>query len=587
MSRQRTNRLQGPPRRPWTTLASILQNFGGQGTCALVRVSRINKLTVGHTHIQIVRTAGNFWDTITTTKQIDLTEFDLPGSTTSVEFSFMDPLYVWITRCDALIEAGQTVHWESSTLRHPATGEVVHGAGIQYSALLRAAIQQASGRVALINLNWDGGLLGFGSRSCTPIHVQVMNTNSSSTIAVGLVGYLPFIEVPEGFRASKQYKAAHHHLLQTCIGHILASIEARALDGFRCCIAGESMLLFPRIGVMSLDTPERKKYFGLRNQSSCGICRKRKGRSLTRQATCHRPREVQNLFRVARGPAVGRRQQRTRKRARDRLLRHGFKYKMKCRLTEYATRSLIHIPSIGPRLFGGLCRYERMHTYFIGFCSYLLELLVECVTEPAGYKQVQETIRQCHQFRDPLTGTTHPRLPNLLKMTHLTAERRVRAIFYWAHALGLKAEVLQPPDIRIVSQRAVMTLQIILIAVRGHRAYTSAELDFIFKGVGRQFFIALEELSRFLGRKKIDRQARLHERNPNKFRAPVPFRRAKRFFCLSMSISRHICCFLCLSMSSGRFLYVRFCRPLCRHFKFSMLGFRPLCQYISTSMSKP
>ena len=123
----------------------------------------------------------------------------------------MDPLYVWITRCNALIEDGQTVHWDTATLRHPVTGEEVHGAGIQYSALLRAARQQAPGRVALFNLNWDGGLLGFGSHSCTPIHVQVMNTNSSSTLAVGLVGYLPYIPVPEGYRSHKNYVAARHH----------------------------------------------------------------------------------------------------------------------------------------------------------------------------------------------------------------------------------------------------------------------------------------------------------------------------------------------------------------------------------------
>ena len=208
--------------------------------------------------LQITKTAGNFWDLITTTKTIDLTEFDLPGSYSSVKFTFQDPLYVWVARCNALIAGGQFLHWDPAKLCHPTTGEEVHGAGIQYSALLRAARQQAPGRVALINVNWDGGLLGYGSRSCTPIHVQVMNTNSSSAISVGLVGYLPWIDVPEGYRDTKNYKAARHRVLQTCIGHILACIEARALDGFRCRIGGESLLLFPRIGVMSLDTPERK-----------------------------------------------------------------------------------------------------------------------------------------------------------------------------------------------------------------------------------------------------------------------------------------------------------------------------------------
>ena len=60
---------------------------------------------------------------------------------------------------------------------------------------------------------------GFGSRSCTPIHVQVMNTNSSSTLAVGLVGYIPYIAVPEGYRTQSSYLAAYHHVLQVRLRH--------------------------------------------------------------------------------------------------------------------------------------------------------------------------------------------------------------------------------------------------------------------------------------------------------------------------------------------------------------------------------
>ena len=90
------------------------------------------------------------------------------------------------------------------------TGEELYGAGIQYSKLLRAACKDicADGKVALFNINWDGGNTGFGSRNCTPIHAQVMNTNSLSTLAVGLVGYLPYIHVPEGYRSKENVKAA-------------------------------------------------------------------------------------------------------------------------------------------------------------------------------------------------------------------------------------------------------------------------------------------------------------------------------------------------------------------------------------------
>ena len=425
------------------------------------------------------------------------------------------------------------MHWEPFTLHHPDTGEEVHGGGIQYSFLLRAAkasLQVQGGRVALFNINWDGGLIGFGARSCTPIHVQVMNTNSTSAIAVGLIGYLPYLDVPKGYADEDNYKAASHHVLQTCIGKIVACIEARAGHGFRCTIGGETMLLFPRIGVMSLDTPERVKFFGLRSQASCPICRRRNGRSAARTCTFHCPQEVKRMFDIACAPneeTVGRAPKRRRKHARDRLLRHGLNYEKRCRITDNANITLVHIPQIGPRLFAGLARYERMHVYFIGYCGYLMELLIQCVKKNK-YAQVKQIVKQCHQFRDPATGITHPRLPHLMKMTHLTAERRVRAIFYWAHVLGTSADVVHEECLRAPAQRAVATLQIILIAVRGHRAYTSDELDVIFKGVSTQFFSALEELAHFHYTTKYNNKRRRYNNNPAKYAEPRLFRKTNR-----------------------------------------------------------
>ena len=165
---------------------------------------------------QIGDRAVNFWDTVTNTYRIDLTQFALPGQCTAVEFSCIDPIFVWIMCCNALHKRGIPLHWKPKTLRHPRNGEELYGAGIQYSKLLRAACKGvgSAGNVALFNINWDGGSTGFGSRSCTPIHAQVMNTNSSSTLAVGLVGYLPYINVPEGYRSRDNFKAARHHVLQ-------------------------------------------------------------------------------------------------------------------------------------------------------------------------------------------------------------------------------------------------------------------------------------------------------------------------------------------------------------------------------------
>jgi len=150
-----------------------------------------------------------------------------------------------------------------------------------------------------------------------------------------------------------------------------------------------------------------------------------------------------------------------------------------------------------------------------------MELFISCVNK-RHYGIVHRTVLACQQFRDPITGVTHPRLPYLLKMTHLTAERRVRAIFYWAHVLGTKAEVIEEP-VRVHVQLAVAYLQLILIATRGHRAYTEEELHIIFHDVGKQFFVQLEQIAAFVFENKQQKKQEKHERNPEKHPAPKPY----------------------------------------------------------------
>ena len=175
-----------------------------------------------------------------------------------------------------------------------------------------------------------------------------------------------------------------------------------------------------------------------------------------------------------------------------------------------------------------------------------MELLVQSVPK-AHYVHVHHVVQQCHQFRDPVTGSTHPRLPHLLKMTHLTAERRARAIFYWAHVLGTKASVIIEPC-RMHAQVAVTSLQLILIAVRGHRAYTKTEWQIIFERVGREFFRSLEFLSAYHERKKYNRREADHRRDPLRHPEPVLFNHADRYL-MSFFLNSPLCLFATPSMS--------------------------------------
>ena len=167
-----------------------------------------------------------------------------------------------------------------------------------------------------------------------------------------------------------------------------------------------------------------------------------------------------------------------------------------------------------------------MHTFFIGYCSYALDLIQKYV-DGGQLGVVADSVKSCHQFRDPTTGVTHPRLHTLMQMKHLTAERRVRALFYWAHVLGTRAQVIIGP-LRTCTLVVVSTLQLLLIAVRGHRAYTRSELDIIFQQVGGEFFKNLERLADYDEKERLKRGRAHHRRRPRDTRPPVPFKRMRR-----------------------------------------------------------
>ena len=319
-----------------------------------------------------------------------------------------------------------------------------------------------------------------------------------------------------------------HEHSQTCIGHVLDVIESRARTGIKCKIGNTTMMLFPRLGAMSLDSPERVKYFGLTGYHSCGICRLRKGRSVTRRATRHNPTQISCLYDEATADVRTLPLKRIRKRKRNQLARRGFDFTKRCRLTDHADRCLVHIPEFQPTIFGGCVRYEAMHIYFIGYCGWLLETFVQCVMTGSDVRAyVDKIVKQCHHFRDPITGTTHPRLKSILKLQYYTAEKRVRAVFYWAHVLGLNAHIM-PQRIRLNCQCAVSALQLILIATRGHRSYTVDELSTIYEGFGRVFFTNLEAITEYLEEERFNEKQRKHNEDPDNNGAPTRWMREAR-----------------------------------------------------------
>lgn len=178
----------------------------------------------------ISKQCGGFWDNVKRSRKIDLSKFGYA----SVTFTYLDPVFVWLQQCSSLLQHGKKLIWKAEVLKNDS-GDEMFGSGVQYGLLMREAMKSIpnGGVPALMNLSWDGGDTGFAKRSACPICLQVMNCNSGSSLAVGLLGYLPKIEVSKAERETKNYKDAAFHLLQTCIGLILQLIERHAQHGFK------------------------------------------------------------------------------------------------------------------------------------------------------------------------------------------------------------------------------------------------------------------------------------------------------------------------------------------------------------------
>ena len=55
------------------------------------------------------RKAGRFWDNVLHTETIDLSSYELPGIT-DIKFEFVDPIYVWLERANAMYDESIKMH---------------------------------------------------------------------------------------------------------------------------------------------------------------------------------------------------------------------------------------------------------------------------------------------------------------------------------------------------------------------------------------------------------------------------------------------------------------------------------------------
>jgi hypothetical protein len=87
---------------------------------------------------KLKRSVGVFHARVTRRKSIDLSHIGLQGLQDPIEFKFLDPVYCWAV-CANDLSQEHTLHFQSTVLRHPVTGESLYGASVQHGRLMKRA----------------------------------------------------------------------------------------------------------------------------------------------------------------------------------------------------------------------------------------------------------------------------------------------------------------------------------------------------------------------------------------------------------------------------------------------------------------
>ena len=214
--------------------------------------------------------------------------------------------------------------------------------------------------------------------------VSVLNFDGADPLACGLVGYLPALAVSKAVLKTKRFKLLRGHVLQRCVGVVLDEFEHVFQDGFTAIIGGNKLRLHPFLAAVRVDSKERKKYFGLKSDRTCAICRFRKGWSSLRQGTFHGKTQIRRLWNLAIDTRTTRRRTafgRAQKRAREQLIRHGFNKRQRCHLLDHASRILIRDPRVMREpLFNNVIFVDLLH-WLLNTCDYGFDALLGVMSD--------------------------------------------------------------------------------------------------------------------------------------------------------------------------------------------------------------
>ena len=449
---------------------------------------------------------GSFHTRVTRTTEVDLSSHKLQGLEKPIKFRFVDPIYAW-SMCAYKLSKEHKLHFQYKPLKH--RGQLLYGSSVATGDVMREACKKYS-QPALIGLSYDAGMVSK-RRSYTPILVSVANTDYAGLNSCVCIGYLPILNL--GASVSRpEFAAAMHDLRQTCIGAIVDIIETGAANGFKCLFPdGHEKVLFPVLTRMEFDTKERYKFFCCAKQHACGIgSGPRQGHSALRPCTPHSSRpDLPAKRRIA---------------ARDEkneaaasLERRGIHPSRRCTALEGRAHCVLTWPG---RLHFGLFAYDVMHILYINCIGYLLDAMLDALT-PKNHIELDRRARTLGPFRNPATGRTTRRMLKLSSTGYLSAEQKVIHLFTWSHAIGSRA-LLLPEYIRLDALLALSCLQTICFSTRGLRPFTREEHTYIFRDLGRRFFVSLSNMQHYKREQRIRNAIAYNIDKPERKRRRVP-----------------------------------------------------------------
>ena len=127
----------------------------------------------------------------------------------------------------------------------------------------------------------------------------------------------------------------------------------------------------------------------------------------------------------------------------------------------------------GQSLFASVIFNDLLH-WELNCCDYGFNALLGVMTKEMKL-ECDKNASTLSIFRNP-DGSTIRRFQQVSKITYLTTARRLTLMFVWVHALGTAALML-PRVCRRPALVMLASMQIMILASQGRRAYTTQELN--------------------------------------------------------------------------------------------------------------